>query len=53
VGWLLQEGGIPVRLRACWLDDLTLADLARRAELARGVLRSSERPTLRLVDGTG
>jgi FtsK/SpoIIIE family len=53
VGWLLQEGGIPVRLRACWLDDLTLADLARRAELARGALRSSERPTLRLVDGTG
>jgi DNA segregation ATPase FtsK/SpoIIIE, S-DNA-T family len=52
VGWLLQEGGIPVRLRACWLDDLTLADLARRAELARGAL-CSERPTLRLVDGTG
>jgi FtsK/SpoIIIE family len=52
VGWLLQEGGIPVRLRACWLDDLDLADLARRAELARGALRS-ERPTLRLVDGTG
>jgi len=52
VGWLLQEGGIPVRLRACWLDDLTLGDLARRAELARGALRS-ERPTLRLVDGTG
>jgi FtsK/SpoIIIE family len=52
VGWLLQEGGIPVRLRSCWLDDLTLADLARRAELARGALRSSERPTLRLVDGS-
>jgi DNA segregation ATPase FtsK/SpoIIIE, S-DNA-T family len=51
VGWLLQEGGIPVRLRACWLDDLDLADLARRAELARGALRS-ERPTLRLVDGS-
>jgi hypothetical protein len=52
VGWLLQEGGIPVRLRACWLDDLTLAELARRAELARGALRASERPTLRLVDGS-
>jgi hypothetical protein len=51
VGWLLQEGGIPTRLRACWLDDLTLADLARRAEQARGALRS-ERPTLRLVDGS-
>jgi FtsK/SpoIIIE family len=52
VGWLLQEGGIPVRLRACWLDDLDLAELARRAEQARGAMRS-ERPTLRLVDGTG
>jgi hypothetical protein len=52
VGWLLQEGGIPVRLRACYLDDLELADLARRAEQARGAMRS-ERPTLRLVDGTG
>jgi FtsK/SpoIIIE family len=51
VGWLLQEGGIPTRLRACWLDDLDLADLARRAELARGAMRS-ERPTLRLVDGS-
>jgi FtsK/SpoIIIE family len=52
VGWLLQEGGIPVRLRACWLDDLDLAELARRAEQARGAPRSSERPTLRLVDGS-
>jgi FtsK/SpoIIIE family len=51
VGWLLQEGGIPTRLRACWLDDLDLAELARRAEQARGALRS-ERPTLRLVDGS-
>jgi FtsK/SpoIIIE family len=51
VGLLLQEGGIPTRLRACWLDDLTLAELARRAELARGTIRST-RPTLRLVDGT-
>jgi hypothetical protein len=51
VGWLLQEGGIPVRLRACWLDDLDLADLARRAEALRGAAKSV-RPTLRLVDGT-
>jgi FtsK/SpoIIIE family len=52
VGLLLQEGGVPVRLRACYLDDLELAELARRAEQARGALRSSERPTLRLVDGS-
>jgi hypothetical protein len=52
MGWLLQEGGVPVRLRACYLDDLELAELARRAELARGAMRSA-RPTLRLVDGTG
>jgi FtsK/SpoIIIE family len=45
VGLLLQEGGVPVRLRSCWLDDLTLA------ELARGVIKSA-RPTLRLVDGS-
>jgi hypothetical protein len=51
VGWLLQEGGMPARLRACYLDDLELAELARRAEQARGALRS-ERPTLRLVDGS-
>jgi hypothetical protein len=31
---LLQEGGVPVRLRSCWLDDLDLADL----ELLSGVL---------------
>jgi hypothetical protein len=52
VGWLLQEGGIPVRLRACRLDDLELAEVARRAEQVRGALRGSERPTLRLVDGS-
>jgi hypothetical protein len=52
VGWLLQEGGIPVRLRTRWLDDLDLAELARKAEQARGAMRS-ERPTLRLVDGSG
>jgi S-DNA-T family DNA segregation ATPase FtsK/SpoIIIE len=52
VGLLLQEGGTPVRLRSCWLGDLELAELARRAEVLRGVTRI-ERPTLRLVDGTG
>jgi hypothetical protein len=49
VGLLLQEGGVPVRLRTCWLD-LDLADLARRAELLRGTTRSSTSPTLRLVE---
>jgi DNA segregation ATPase FtsK/SpoIIIE-like protein len=52
VGLLLQEGGIPTRLRACYLDDLELAELARRAEGLRGRAKV-ERPTLRLVDGTG
>jgi hypothetical protein len=51
VGLLLQEGGIPVRLRSCFLDDPELAELARRAEQARGVIKSV-RPTLRLVDGS-
>jgi S-DNA-T family DNA segregation ATPase FtsK/SpoIIIE len=49
VGLLLQEGGVPVRLRSCWLDDLVLADLARRAELLRATSRSST-TTLRLVE---
>ena len=52
VGLLLQEGGVPVRLRSCYLDDLDLADLARRAEHLRGTVQSST-PTLRLLDGTG
>jgi DNA segregation ATPase FtsK/SpoIIIE, S-DNA-T family len=52
VGLLLQEGGVPVRLRACYLDDLDLAELARRAEQLRGMTRP-EAPTLRLLDGTG
>jgi FtsK/SpoIIIE family len=51
VGLLLQEGGVPVRLRSCYLDDLDLADLARRAEVLRGMIRT-EVPTLRLLDGT-
>jgi DNA segregation ATPase FtsK/SpoIIIE-like protein len=49
VGLLLQEGGIPVRLRACYLDDLDLADLARRAEAFR-VTPKPVAPTLRLVE---
>jgi hypothetical protein len=40
-----------VRLRACYLDDLDLADLARRAEHLRGTTRL-DAPTLRLLDGT-
>jgi hypothetical protein len=51
VGLLLQEGGVPVRLRACYLGDLELAELARRAEHLRGTTRT-EVPTLRLLDGT-
>ena len=51
VGLLLQEGGVPVRLRSCYLDDLDLAELARRAEHLRGTVQSST-PTLRLLDGT-
>jgi FtsK/SpoIIIE family len=50
VGLLLEEGGVPVRLRSCYLDDLDLADLARRAEHLRGTARSSGAPTLRLVE---
>ena len=51
VGLLLQEGGVPVRLRACYLNDLDLAELARRAEHQRGTTKT-ETPTLRLLDGT-
>ncbi len=35
VGWLLHEGGIPARLRAYYLDDDTLADIAYRAACLR------------------
>jgi hypothetical protein len=52
VGLLLQEGGVPVRLRACYLDDLDLAELARRAEALRRPAKQ-DAPTLRLLDGTG
>jgi hypothetical protein len=34
------------------LDDLELAELARRAEHLRGTIRP-DAPTLRLLDGTG
>jgi hypothetical protein len=37
VGLLLSEGGVPVRLRACWLDDDQLHALAARAEALRGL----------------
>jgi DNA segregation ATPase FtsK/SpoIIIE, S-DNA-T family len=40
VGLLLSEGGLPVRLRACWLDDDQLHVLAARAE----TLRSTGQP---------
>jgi hypothetical protein len=49
VGLLLQEGGVPVRLRSCYLDDLDLAELARRAEALRVAPKRSV-PTLRLVE---
>jgi DNA segregation ATPase FtsK/SpoIIIE-like protein len=35
VGYLLHEGGVPVRLRAAYLDDDTLAALADRATALR------------------
>jgi hypothetical protein len=46
VGLLLSEGGLPVRLRACWLDDDQLAALALRAE----ALRASHPPENRTGD---
>jgi len=48
VGLLLAEGGLPVRLRACWLDDDQLVALATRAETLR-----SGRPPDRLAPGPG
>jgi hypothetical protein len=36
VGYLLHEGGTPVRCKAYYLDDLTLDVLARRSETLRG-----------------
>jgi FtsK/SpoIIIE family len=43
VGLLLGEGGLPVRLRACWLDDDQLHLLAARAERLRAA-RPPDRP---------
>jgi S-DNA-T family DNA segregation ATPase FtsK/SpoIIIE len=37
VGYLLHEGGTPVRMRACYLADEDLSVLAARAEALRGV----------------
>jgi hypothetical protein len=39
-----------VRLRSCYLDDLDLAELARRAEALRGRIRTATTATLRLVE---
>jgi S-DNA-T family DNA segregation ATPase FtsK/SpoIIIE len=36
VGWLLHEGGVPVRLRSYWLDDDAIRAIARRAAALRG-----------------
>ena len=36
VGYLLHEGGTPIRCKTYYLDDATLDDLARRAETLRG-----------------
>ncbi len=36
VGYLLHEGGVPIRMRAAYLDDTALALLAARAAWARG-----------------
>lgn len=35
VGWLLHEGGEPVRMKSCWLDDEALVSLSHRAEQLR------------------
>jgi S-DNA-T family DNA segregation ATPase FtsK/SpoIIIE len=37
VGYLLHEGGTPVRMRACYLADQDLSSLASRAEALRGL----------------
>jgi hypothetical protein len=47
VGLLLAEGGVPVRLRACWLEDDRLHVLAARAEALR-----AGRPSDRLAEGS-
>jgi hypothetical protein len=40
VGYLLHEGGVPVRMRAAYLDDGTIVDIAARAT----ALRRGHRP---------
>jgi DNA segregation ATPase FtsK/SpoIIIE-like protein len=35
VGWLLHEGGIPIRMRSFWLDDDTIRDIAARGTAVR------------------
>jgi hypothetical protein len=51
VGWLLHEGGEPLRLRCHYLDDDQLAELAQRAE---GLRRPpSTRPAVNAADHTG
>ena len=42
VGFLLAEGGQPARLKACYLSDIDLDGLARRAERLRGITRPDE-----------
>jgi len=36
VGWLLAEGAVPRKIRTHYLDDDTIAGLARRASTVRG-----------------
>jgi S-DNA-T family DNA segregation ATPase FtsK/SpoIIIE len=47
VGYLLHEGGLPVRMRACYLSDGDLARLVARAE----ELRAHPAPGLKVVGG--
>ena len=35
VGWLLHEGGVPIRMRSFWLDDDTIRDIGARATAVR------------------
>jgi hypothetical protein len=49
LGFLLHEGGTPIRLRACWLDDPSLLSLATKAEL----LRARHQPNTSHDDGEG
>jgi S-DNA-T family DNA segregation ATPase FtsK/SpoIIIE len=43
VGFLLHEGGVPVRLRAYHLDDGAIAAIAERAETIRRTFRDGRR----------